>query len=230
MAPRALGAAAIAGAISGALMTDGGDLAVQPASAQNQRPDRAGSALASSADRLPTVSRSQARALDEELASGLRKTVAERDAALGALERRADRQAREIISNVWVLPMSSYRLTGTFGETSRLWATVHTGLDFAGPTGSPILAIATGSVTEAGWAGAYGYRTIVTLPDGTEIWYCHQSRINVSVGDRVARGQPIGEVGSTGNVTGPHLHLEVRPGGGSPVDPKTALQEHRATP
>ena len=126
--------------------------------------------------------------------------------------------------------MSSYRLTGTFGVRSYLWRTVHTGLDFAAPTGTGIHAIAGGEVTEAGWAGAYGYRTIVALPDGTEIWYCHQSRIDVRSGEEVERGQAIGAVGSTGNVTGPHLHLEVRPGGGDPVDPQAALAEHGVDP
>lgn len=126
--------------------------------------------------------------------------------------------------------MASYRLTGTFGEVSYLWSTDHTGLDFAGPTGTDIHAVAAGEVTEAGWSGPYGYRTIVELDDGTEIWYCHQSSIDVGVGDTVARGQVIGDVGSTGNVTGPHLHLEVRPGGGDPIDPAVALAEHDAAP
>ncbi|MGH3358613.1 MAG: M23 family metallopeptidase, partial [Nocardioidaceae bacterium] len=69
-----------------------------------------------------------------------------------------------------------------------------------------------------------------TLEDGTEIWYCHQNAFAVSEGQVVAPGETIGEVGSTGNVTGPHLHLEVRPGGGEPVDPYAALQEHGVTP
>jgi murein DD-endopeptidase MepM/ murein hydrolase activator NlpD len=57
------------------------------------------------------------------------------------------------------------------------------------------------------------------------LWFSHQSSVVVSVGERVAAGDVIGYVGSTGNVTGPHLHLEVRPHGGDPVDPYTALQE-----
>ena len=130
----------------------------------------------------------------------------------------------------WALPLRFYRITGTFGERSYLWSTVHTGLDFAAPTGASIDAVARGEVTQAGWAGAYGYRTIVTLPDGTEIWYCHQASIAVSVGDGVDRGQTIGTVGSTGNVTGPHLHLEVRPGGGEPVDPLPAFPSTASSP
>ena len=71
---------------------------------------------------------------------------------------------------------------------------------------------------------------MVTLDDGTEIWYCHQNAFGVSVGDVVRPGEQIGYVGATGNVTGPHLHLEVRPGGGDPVDPYAALVHHGLQP
>ena len=70
----------------------------------------------------------------------------------------------------------------------------------------------------------------MTLEDGSELWYCHQSAIGVEVGDQVVGGQPIGAVGATGNTTGPHLHLEVRPGGGDAVDPLQALTIHGLNP
>ena len=65
------------------------------------------------------------------------------------------------------------------------------------------------------------------LDDGTVLWYCHQSEFAVEPGQRVEQGDLIGYVGSTGNVTGPHLHLEVHPAGGEPIDPESWLAEHR---
>ena len=82
-----------------------------------------------------------------------------------------------------------------------------------------------GTITEAGWAGSYGYTTVLTLDDGTELWYAHQSSISVSVGQKVSTGDVIGRVGATGNVTGAHLHLEVHSGGaGSGIDPMAWLR------
>ncbi|MBV9830586.1 MAG: M23 family metallopeptidase, partial [Marmoricola sp.] len=91
-------------------------------------------------------------------------------------------------------------------------------------------AVTAGRITQTGWDGSYGNRTVETLPDGTELWYAHQSAITVRVGQQVAGGQTIGAVGSTGNTTGPHVHLEVRPGGGGPVDPYAVLVAHGLHP
>lgn len=123
-----------------------------------------------------------------------------------------------------VLPVTGYHLTGEFGDVSGLWSSTHTGLDFATGEGSPIRAINDAVVVSTGYDGAYGNKTVLRLKNGTELWFCHQSAITVSVGEQVAAGRVIGYVGSTGNVTGPHLHLEVRPGGGDPVDPYAALR------
>lgn len=156
----------------------------------------------------------------------------EENAELAALASLAEQAVAEILDNAWQLPVakSSYQLTARFGECSALWSYCHTGLDFAAPEGTPVVAVANGTITAAGWAGAYGNRTILTLEDGTEIWYCHQSAIGVQPGDVVAGGQEIGRVGSTGNSTGPHLHLEVRPGAGDAVDPYQALIVHGVQP
>ncbi|GLW73190.1 hypothetical protein Kpho02_54890 [Kitasatospora phosalacinea] len=116
------------------------------------------------------------------------------------------------------LPVADYRLTEQYAPAGAHWAHLHTGLDFAARTGAPVTAVTGGTVTAAGWSGTHGYRVIQTLPDGTEVWYCHLSRIATASGP-VAPGTVLGAVGSTGSATAPHLHLEVRPAGGAPVDP-----------
>jgi len=122
-----------------------------------------------------------------------------------------------------VLPVTGYHLTARFGEGGSNWSSNHTGLDFAAGEGTPIRSIAAGVVTEVAYDGAYGNKTVIRLEDGTEVWYCHQSATVAGVGTPVAAGQLVGYVGSTGNSTGPHLHLEVRPGGADPIDPYAYL-------
>ncbi|WP_414168654.1 peptidoglycan DD-metalloendopeptidase family protein [Streptoverticillium reticulum] len=129
----------------------------------------------------------------------------------------------------YVLPVGSYTLTAGFGQSGNMWSANHTGEDFAAPTGTPVKAVGGGTITQAGWAGAYGYRIVLTLDDGTELWFCHLSSMVVTSG-KVAAGDVIGRVGATGNVTGPHLHLEVRPDGGGPVDPLPWLRDKGLQP
>jgi murein DD-endopeptidase MepM/ murein hydrolase activator NlpD len=185
--------------------------------------------------RARAISRdSERQALQQAAAAKLQaaaeQNAAERNAALKSLGKAAEARAGEIAKNQWVLPTSGYHLTARFGMAGGLWSSNHTGLDFAAPSGTPIVAVANGVITETGSAGAYGNRTIETLADGTEIWYCHQTSIGVTTGQTVTSGQRIGTVGSTGNSTGSHLHLEVRPGGGDPVDPEQALAFHGVAP
>ncbi len=88
---------------------------------------------------------------------------------------------------------------------------MHTGVDWAAPSGSPILAAGNGVVEKAGWAGGYGKQTIIRHANGYETSYNHQSRIGdgIKAGARVRQGQVIGYVGSTGLSTGAHLHYEL---------------------
>lgn len=159
-----------------------------------------------------------------------KRQVQQREAALESLRDKAEHRQDELRSQ-WVTPVAGYRLTARFGEHSGLWSRgVHTGLDFAGPSGSTIVSVARGTVKSVGYQGGYGNRTVITLLDGTDVWYCHQSRIAVTPGQTVDPGEVIGYTGSTGNVTGPHLHLEVHPGGGGPVDPYVTLVQHGARP
>lgn len=98
-------------------------------------------------------------------------------------------------------------ITSRFGWRSRGW---HSGLDIAGPTGDPIVAAEAGTVTFAEWYSGYGNLIKIDHGNGMETYYAHLSEIYVSVGDEVERGEYIGDLGSTGNSTGPHLHFEVR--------------------
>lgn len=173
------------------------------------------------------VSRSYDRKkLNQQATAQAAQTVAAREDLAAAVGK----EAKQLEQNRWVVPVTGYNLTARFGQRSGLWSTVHTGLDFAGPSGSTIVSVAAGTVKSTGYEGAYGNRTVITLLDGTDIWYCHQSRIAVSPGDQVGPGDVIGYTGSTGNVTGPHLHLEVHPNGGAAVDPYPELVKHNVTP
>lgn len=184
-----------------------------------------------------TVSRDAIRQAEER---ALARQVRERQQSLIGLNRRADARERAIIGRKallakygytgdpdavrTVLPLASYHLSAGFGLTGPMWEAQHGGQDFGAAPGEQIVAVAGGTVTDVAYSGPYGLRTIVTLPDGTEIWYCHQTDASVHVGEHVDVVDPIGSVGSSGNSTGPHLHLEVRPGGGPPIDPMDWLR------
>jgi murein DD-endopeptidase MepM/ murein hydrolase activator NlpD len=86
----------------------------------------------------------------------------------------------------------------------------HTGIDFAGPKGSIIVASDGGTVTKAGWYGPYGYAVIINHGNGVQTLYGHTSKILVKVGQKIAQGEAIARVGSTGRSTGPHCHFEIR--------------------
>ena len=86
----------------------------------------------------------------------------------------------------------------------------HSGLDISGNNGRPFKAAASGTVTSAGWSPGYGNMVVIDHGSGVRTLYAHASSLHVKAGDKVAVGQTIGNVGSTGNSTGPHLHFEVR--------------------
>ncbi|MFF1462178.1 M23 family metallopeptidase [Streptomyces sp. NPDC058330] len=158
------------------------------------------------------------------------KAAAEKKAAEEAAEKKAEAERLAKLAASYAIPTSSYTITSTYGQSGSMWSSGHhTGLDFAAPTGTPVKAVHGGTIKSAGWSGSYGYRTVLELDDGTEIWYCHQSSMDVSVGQRVSTGDTIGRVGATGNVTGPHLHLEVHTADGSGIDPMSWLRSKGLT-
>lgn len=102
------------------------------------------------------------------------------------------------------------------------WGRMHTGLDIDGTTGQPIVASKGGRVILASYYGGYGNAVVIDHGGGVTTLYAHQSALNVSEGQSVSQGQVVGYVGATGNVTGDHLHFEVRVNG-SPQDPMNYL-------
>ena len=111
-------------------------------------------------------------------------------------------------------------ITDPFGPRGNKF---HTGVDYPAPQGTPVASPAAGTVTYAGWLeGGWGRVVTVAAGSGVRTMLAHLSRVNVVVGQRVAQGEEVGAVGSSGNSTGPHLHLEVRLRGAA-VDPGPAL-------
>lgn len=104
-------------------------------------------------------------------------------------------------------------ITSRFGVRSSIRRSSHTGLDIAASTGTSIAAAASGTVTFSGRKGSYGNMIVITHGNGVQTYYAHCTTLYVSAGTQVSQGQTIATVGSTGNSTGPHLHLEVRVNG-----------------
>jgi len=140
--------------------------------------------------------------------------AAEVERARREAEERAAREAEERarLAAMYVAPLDSYQLSARYGTGGGRWARgYHTGLDMTAPYGTPVKAVHSGTVTFAGWDGAYGQKVEITHEDGSQTWYAHMSSIAVTSG-AVTTGQQIGAVGSTGNSSGNHLHLEVHVG------------------
>ncbi|MFD5285041.1 peptidoglycan DD-metalloendopeptidase family protein [Streptomyces rubrogriseus] len=130
--------------------------------------------------------------------------------------------APRVGSGEWALPVNA--APGTrFGVPGSMWSSgYHTGLDFPAMTGTPIRSVDDGRVSQATSGGPYGRHVLIDHGKGLSSLYAHMSQIAVKVGQDVIRGQGIGKVGATGNVTGPHLHLEARLNGRT-VNPEPYL-------
>lgn len=143
-------------------------------------------------------------------------------------QKAEEAAAREAARPKFALPVARHGLSAGFGQAGVNWMSVHTGIDFPVSYGSSVMAATDGTVRSQ-WNPAYGNMVILTAPDGTETWYCHLSSAKIRSG-KVKAGDVIAYSGNSGNSTGPHLHFEVRPGGGSPVDPQSWLRAHGLNP
>lgn len=132
-----------------------------------------------------------------------------------------ERAGKGRTGRTWVKPVSPAPLSAGFGSGGRLWSHTHTGQDFAVPTGTPVRAVGAGTVVFTGCGDGFGNQVVLRHADGYYTQYAHLSRIGVKAGSRLDAGEVLGLSGATGNVSGPHLHFEVRvtPQFGSGIDP-----------
>ncbi|MFB7983310.1 M23 family metallopeptidase [Streptomyces vinaceus] len=136
----------------------------------------------------------------------------------------------------WQKPVASYTLSATFGKGGTMWSHKHSGQDFACPVGTPVKAASAGTIVKAGPNGggdgpAYGNAIVVKHANNTYSQYAHLSKIQVRIGQKVAKGSQIALSGNTGNSSGPHLHFEIRttPNYGSAVNPVSFLRNAGVT-
>ncbi|MFF0429893.1 M23 family metallopeptidase [Streptomyces sp. NPDC004520] len=210
---------------------------LQQAEQQQASADAAEKAAAekAAAEKAAAEAKAKEAAAEKEAAEAKAEAEAEAKAKAEA-EARAKAEAAEAerlaqLAASYSLPVSSYTLTATYMQSGSMWSSgFHTGLDFAAPTGTPLKAVHGATVKSAGWSGSYGYRIVLELEDGTEVWYCHLSSMLVSAGQTVSTGETIGRVGATGNVTGAHLHMEVHTAGGDGIDPAAWLRSKGLNP
>ncbi|MFL4906509.1 M23 family metallopeptidase [Streptomyces sp. MMS24-I2-30] len=220
-----MGVAGIAAASVGGLTDDGTDTtasapdpqAVKPSTANNKLDTQLESLSAGADDFADRASRTQER-IDLKAEQDAEKKKALAEAAL-----------KERLRPKFALPVAQHGLSAYFGQAGVNWMSVHTGIDFPVSYGTTVMAATDGTVRTE-WNSAYGNMMIVTAKDGTETWYCHLSSYQVVSGTSVKAGQPIAYSGNSGNSTGPHLHFEVRPAGGSAIDPLPWLRSHGLDP
>lgn len=148
----------------------------------------------------------------------------------GSAVRSALESTRAVNTGGFIKPVGG-RISSKFGRRSAPKAGAskdHKGIDIAAGMGSPVAAAKDGTIIRAGWAKGYGQLIEVSHGNGLTSRYAHLSQIAVSVGQQVKGGQQIGNVGSSGVSTGPHLHFEIRQGG-NPVNPEPYIGGSKAT-
>jgi murein DD-endopeptidase MepM/ murein hydrolase activator NlpD len=214
----------LTGSVSRTLAEDAAAAQYARIDAQQQRELQA-RALAASAGLAGPGASSASSAVPRIARSADRAALAKQTAA-AALRKQADRKqaaAALAVSQRWVMPIQGATFTSGFGWR---WGRMHQGNDFGTPVGTPVAAMSTGTVVSTGYESGYGNQVEIRYWDGTVSLYAHLSEIKASVGDQVAPGQIVALSGNTGHSTGPHLHLEIHPNGGAPINPAPWLHAH----
>ncbi|WP_328620646.1 M23 family metallopeptidase [Streptomyces sp. NBC_00354] len=172
-------------------------------------------------------------ALGAVLALGAGTTAAFADTAQKTAAKASVAAAKTV---AWQKPVASYTLSATFGKGGSMWSHKHSGQDFACAVGTPVKAASAGVVVKAGPNGggdgpAYGNAIVIKHANNTYSQYAHLSKIQVRIGQKVAKGTQVALSGNTGNSSGPHLHFEIRttPNYGSAVNPVAFLRNAGVT-
>lgn len=171
--------------------------------------------------RLVDQTRENFESLDEQIETMVPQLELTKEAVVKQLQLLA------VTPTIW--PTDSRRVTSTFGirkDPFTRRATYHAGIDIGGNTGDPIYSAADGTVVEAGRSSSHGLNVLINHSNGVQTHYSHMSKIIATVGSKVRKGDIIGELGSTGRSTGPHLHYEVIVKG-EHVDPEPYLKATR---
>ncbi|GGT89375.1 MULTISPECIES: M23 family metallopeptidase [Streptomyces] len=189
---------------------------VKPVAANNELDTQLAALSADARDFGDRASRTQER-IDLKLRQEAERKKREEEAA-----------RKEALRPKFVLPVKLHQLSARYGQAGVNWMSLHTGIDFPVQYGTKVMAATDGTVRTQ-WNSAYGNMAIVTAADGTETWYCHLSSTKIRSG-KVKAGDVIAYSGNSGNSTGPHLHFEVRPGGGAAIDPLPWLRSHGIDP
>lgn len=161
--------------------------------------------------------------IDEITLETVQVAQAKVEEKVSALIEKKQRNQKTVVNGILlaVTPVQG-KITSRYGAVSGVRSGAHTGTDIACPKGTPIKAVASGTITFAGNSGSYGKLIKISHGNGVETWYAHCSALYGVEGQQVNAGEIIAGVGSTGNSTGNHLHLEIRVDG-KPMNPQKYL-------
>ncbi|MFI8093533.1 M23 family metallopeptidase [Streptomyces sp. NPDC086080] len=224
----ALGAGVAAAADTTAASSAAGAIQAQAAAqAEAAKVQAAAQAKAAEVKAVKAEKAAEAKKAAAEKAAEAKKAAAEK----AAKAKKAAQAAAKKKAASWIDPVKSYKLSAGYAQSGGMWASKHSGQDYAVPTGTPVVAVHGGTVVKSGGNGAgdgpaYGNAVVIKHGNGTYSQYAHLSSVNVKAGQVVKTGQKIALSGNTGNSSGPHLHFEIRtsPNYGTAVDPAKFLR------